>query len=165
MGALLNPSLGTIFWSTIAFLVVLFLLRKMAWGPILKALDDREKSIEEALNAAEKARTEMASMQADNERSIQEARNERNRMMQEAREMADSIISDAKNKAKEEACREVASAREAIELERKSAVAKLKAEVANLSIDIAEQIVRAELKEGSNQQELINKLIDESPLN
>jgi len=165
MGALLNPSLGTIFWSTIAFLVVLFLLRKMAWGPILKALDDREKSIEEALNAAEKARTEMASMQADNERSIQEARNERNRMMQEAREMADSIISDAKNKAKEEAGREVASAREAIELERKSAVAKLKAEVANLSIDIAEQIVRAELKEGSNQQELINKLIDESPLN
>jgi F-type H+-transporting ATPase subunit b len=79
--------------------------------------------------------------------------------------MADSIISDAKNKAKEEAGREVASAREAIELERKSAVAKLKAEVANLSIDIAEQIVRAELKEGSNQQELINKLIDESPLN
>lgn len=165
MGALLLPALGTIFWSTIAFVVVLLLLRKMAWGPILQALQDRERSIDEALNAAEKARTEMASLQADNERLLQEARSERERLLQEARDMADRMVSDAKGRAKEEADRLVGSAREAIELERKSAVAKLKAEVANLSIDIAEQVLRAELKDGGRQQELVNKLIDESPLN
>jgi F-type H+-transporting ATPase subunit b len=165
MGALLTPALGTIFWSTIAFLVVMLLLRKMAWGPILTALKEREQSIEDSLRAADKARLEMSSLQADNERLLQEARIERDRLLQEAREMSDKIVSEAKSRAKEEADREITNAREAIELERKSAVAKLKAEVASLSIDIAEQVIRAELKDGGRQQDLVNKLIDESPLN
>ena len=164
MDALLTPAFGTVVWSTIAFLVVLFLLRKMAWGPILTALKEREESIATALNEADKARSEMSALQADNERLLQEARAERDGMLREAREMADRLVADAKGKAKEEAAREAESAREAIATERKAAVAELKSEVAKLSVSIAEQLIRAELADASKQEALVSKLIDESPL-
>ena len=164
MDALLTPAFGTVVWSTIAFLVVLFLLRKMAWGPILTALKEREESIATALNEADKARSEMSALQADNERLLQEARAERDGMLREAREMADKLVADAKGKAKEEAAREAESAREAIATERKAAVAELKSEVAKLSVSIAEQLIRAELADASKQEALVSKLIDESPL-
>ena len=164
MDALLTPAFGTVVWSTIAFLVVLFLLRKMAWGPILTALKEREESIATALNEADKARSEMSALQADNERLLQEARAERDSMMREAREMADKLVVDAKGKAKEEAAREAELAREAIATERKAAVAELKAEVAKLSVSIAEQLIRAELADAGKQEALVSKLIDESPL-
>lgn len=164
MDALLTPAFGTVVWSTIAFLVVLFLLRKMAWGPILTALKEREESIASALNEADKARSEMSSLQADNERLIQEARVERDSMLREAREMADKLVADAKGKAKEETAREVESAREAIATERKAAVAELKSEVAKLSVSIAEQLIRAELADAGKQEALVSKLMDESPL-
>ena len=164
MDALLTPAFGTVVWSTIAFLVVLFLLRKMAWGPILTALKEREESIATALNEADKARSEMSALQADNERLLQEARAERDSMLREAREMADKLVADAKGKAKEEAAREAESAREAIATERKAAVAELKSEVAKLSVSIAEQLIRAELADASKQEALVSKLIDESPL-
>ncbi len=164
MDALLTPAFGTVVWSTIAFLVVLFLLRKMAWGPILTALKEREESIATALNEADKARSEMSALQADNERLIQEARAERDSMLREAREMADKLVADAKGKAKEEAAREAESAREAIATERKAAVAELKSEVAKLSVSIAEQLIRAELADAGKQEALVSKLIDESPL-
>ena len=122
MDALLTPAFGTVVWSTIAFLVVLFLLRKMAWGPILTALKEREESIASALNEADKARSEMSSLQADNERLLQEARVEHDSMVREAREMADKLVADAQGKDKEETAREVESAREAIPTERKAAV-------------------------------------------
>lgn len=165
MDALLTPAFGTVVWSTIAFLVVLFLLRKMAWGPILTALKEREESIATALNEADKARSEMSALQADNERLLQEARAERDGMLREAREMADKLVADAKGKAKEEAARETESAREAIATERKAAVAELKSEVAKLSVSIAEQLIRAELADAGKQEALVSKLIDESPLN
>ena len=164
MEALLTPAFGTVVWSTIAFLVVLFLLRKMAWGPILTALKEREESIATALNEADKARSEMSALQADNERLLQEARAERDGMLREAREMADRLVADAKGKAKEEAAREAESAREAIATERKAAVAELKSEVAKLSVSIAEQLIRAELADAGKQEALVSKLIDESPL-
>ena len=164
MDALLTPAFGTVVWSTIAFLVVLFLLRKMAWGPILTALKEREESIATALNEADKARSEMSSLQADNERLLQEARVERDSMLREAREMADKLVADAKGKAKEETAREVKSAREAIATERKAAVAELKSEVAKLSVSIAEQLIRAELADAGKQEALVSKLMDESPL-
>ena len=164
MDALLTPAFGTVVWSTIAFLVVLFLLRKMAWGPILTALKEREESIATALNEADKARSEMSALQADNERLLQEARAERDGMLREAREMADKLVADAKGKAKKEATREAESAREAIATERKAAVAELKAEVAKLSVSIAEQLIRAELADAGKQEALVSKLMDESPL-
>ena len=164
MDALLTPAFGTVVWSTIAFLVVLFLLRKMAWAPILTALKEREESIATALNEADKARSEMSALQADNERLLQEARAERDGMLREAREMADKLVADAKGKAKEEAAREAESAREAIATERKAAVAELKSEVAKLSVSIAEQLIRAELADAGKQEALVSKLIDESPL-
>lgn len=164
MDALLTPAFGTVVWSTIAFLVVLFLLRKMAWGPILTALKEREESIASALNEADKARLEMSSLQADNERLLQEARVERDSMLRGAREMADKLVADAKGKAKEETAREVESAREAIATERKAAVAELKSEVAKLSVSIAEQLIRAELADAGKQEALVSKLMDESPL-
>ena len=165
MEALLTPAFGTVVWSTIAFVVVLFLLRKMAWGPILTALKEREESIASALNEADKARSEMSALQADNNRLLQEARAERDSMLREARELADKVVAEAKTKAKDEAAREAESAREAIATERKAAVAELKAEVAKISVAIAEQLIRTELSNDDKQAALVQKLIEESPLN
>ena len=165
MDALLTPAFGTVVWATVAFLVVMLLLRKMAWGPILAALKEREESIASALNEADKARSEMTALQADNNRLLQEARAERDAMLREAREMADKVVAEAKAKAKNEAAREAENARQAIATERKTAVAELKAEVAKLSVTIAEQLIRTELSSDDKQQALVRKLIDESPLN
>ncbi len=165
MDALLTPAFGTVVWATIAFLVVMFLLRKMAWGPILSALKEREENIANALNEADRARSEMAALNADNERLLQEARVERDSMLREARDIADKVVADAKAKAKEEASRESEKARQVIATERKAAVAELKAEVAKLSVTIAEKLIRSELSGEEKQQALVQKLIDESPLN
>ena len=165
MGALLTPAFGTVVWASIAFLVVMFLLRRFAWGPILSALSDREQSIAGALSPAEKVRQEMADLSVSNENQMKEARAERDRMMREAREMADQMVADAKNKAKEAADKEVASAKDAIAVERKAAIAELKAEVGGLSLEIAERLLREKLESTEEQKALVNRLIDESPLN
>jgi F-type H+-transporting ATPase subunit b len=165
MGALLTPAFGTVVWASIAFIVVMLLLRRFAWGPILSALSDREQSIAGALSQAEKVRQEMAELSASNESQLNEARAERDRMMREAREMADQMVADAKNKAKEAADKEVASAKDAIAIERKAAVAELKAEVGTLSLEIAERLLREKLESSEEQKALVNRLIDESPLN
>jgi F-type H+-transporting ATPase subunit b len=165
MEQLLTPAFGTVFWATIAFLSVLYLLRRMAWGPILQALRDREESIENALREADKARDEMANLHADNEQLLKEARLKRDEMLKESREMADKVVAGAKAKAKEEASKEVELAREAIQLERIAAIADLKSEVAKLSVDIAERLLREELSESGKQKALVDKLIEESTLN
>jgi F-type H+-transporting ATPase subunit b len=160
MGALLTPALGTVVWASIAFLVVLFILRRFAWGPILTALNDREQSIAGALNEAEKVRKEMEALAASNENQLKEARAERDRMMREARDMADQLVADAKNKAREAADKEIASAKDAIAIERKAAVAELKAEVGNLSLEIAERLLREKLESNEEQKALVNRLIE-----
>ncbi|PCJ81938.1 MAG: ATP synthase F0 subunit B [Bacteroidetes bacterium] len=165
MGTLLTPAFGTVFWATLAFLATLFILKKFAWGPILEALKAREESIGNALLSAEKAREEMANLNSDNERLLQEARASRDEMLKESREMADKVVSDAKARAKTEASREVEIARVAIATERKAAIAELKAEVAKLSINIAEKLLRDELADSDKQKALVDKLISESTLN
>jgi F-type H+-transporting ATPase subunit b len=165
MEALLNTALGTVFWSTISFLVVLVLMRRMAWGPILQGLKEREEEIDGALNKAKEARAEIENLQADNERLLQDARAERDGMMRDARDMSDKLISDAKSTAKSEGERMIEQAKQAIDGERAAAVADLKAEVAKLSLEIAEKLVRQELKDDAAQQELIGRMITDSKLN
>ena len=165
MEALLNTALGTVFWSTISFLVVLVLMRRMAWGPILQGLKEREEEIDGALNKAKEARAEIENLQADNERLLQDARAERDGMMRDARDMSDKLISDAKSTAKSEGERMIEQAKQAIDGERAAAVADLKAEVAKLSLEIAEKLVRQELKDDAAQQELVGRMITDSKLN
>ena len=165
MEAFLNTVYGTVFWSTISFLVVLILMRRMAWGPILQGLKEREEEIDGALNKAKEARAEIENLQADNERLLQDARAERDGMMRDARDMSDKLISDAKSTAKAEGERMIDQAKQAIDGERAAAVADLKAEVAKLSLEIAEKLVRQELKDDAAQQELIGRMITDSKLN
>lgn len=165
MEGLLSVSLGTVFWASISFLIVLILLKKMAWKPILQALKDREESIENALSEAEKARAEMANLQSDNEKFLKEARIERDHILKEAREMRDSMIAEAKNKAQGEADKMIESAREAIENEKNAAIADMKAQVASLSLDIAEKVIRQKLSDDSQQQQLVEGMLNEVKLN
>ncbi|MCE2773628.1 MAG: F0F1 ATP synthase subunit B [Bacteroidetes bacterium] len=162
---LVMPDIGLVIWMSITFLIVLFLLKKFAWGPILKMIHEREASIEEALKSAERAKAEMQALQADNERIIAEARQERDRMMKEARDMKDAIVGEAKSKAKEEADKMLAIARETIHNEKMAAITDLKNQVAQLSIDVAEKILKRELAAESKQKELLGDLMKDVKLN
>lgn len=162
---LVKPDLGLFFWMMITFLIVLFLMTKFAWKPIMKMIKDREASIDDALKSAEKAKAEIASMQADNERLLNEARRERDAMLKEARDMKDAIVGEAKGKAKAEADKLLATAREAIQNEKMAAITDLKNQVAQLSIDIAEKMLKRELSSDSKQKELISDLLKDAKLN
>lgn len=162
---LITPEIGLIFWSALSFLVLLFILKKFAWGPILKSVRDREDSITEALEAAEAAKTEMENLTADNERILKEARAERDAMLKEARDLKNKMITDAKEEAKTAADKMIEQAQAAIESEKKAAVEELKAQVATLSVDIAEKVVRAELADSSKQQKLVEDLLGDATLN
>jgi len=133
-------SVGLFFWQSILFLVLIFLLKKYAWGPILQAINEREEGIKEALEAADHAKKEMQALNADNERILHEAKVERDAILKEAREIKEGIISEAKTKATEEADKVMASAREQIHNEKMAAITELKNHVANLSIDIAQKV-------------------------
>jgi F-type H+-transporting ATPase subunit b len=163
--SLVTPDLGLIFWTLVTFLLLVFLLGKFAWKPILKMVNEREASIEEALKAAERARDEMKSLQADNEAILKEAREERERILKEAREMKNKIVSDAKDAASAEAEKAVTSAKAAIEAEKAAAVAELKNQAAVLSIDVAEKVLGQELSAENKQAEMIGKMIDEVKFN
>jgi len=162
---LVTPALGLTFWMVISFLTVFFLLAKFAWKPILKMIREREKSIEDALASAEKAKLEMAALQSDNERIIAEARGERDRLLKEAREMKDAIVGEAKTKAQAEAEKIMTAARESIHNEKMAAITDLKNQVAQLSIDIAEKILKQELSSEDKQKALINNLLQDVKLN
>jgi len=123
---LVKPEFGLVFWMTLSFLIVVFILSKFAWGPILNSLKERETSIEDALNAAKKAKDEVANMKAENEALLQEARQERDRMMKEARDTKDAIVAEARSKAKSESDRLLAMARESIQNEKMAAITELK---------------------------------------
>ncbi len=161
MDGLLSVSYGTVFWATVAFLVVAFLLKKMAWGPILKSLEERSQGIENALNEAERARQEMSKLQAGNEQLLREARDERDRILTEAKALKDSIVSDARNKASEETSRIIASAMLEIDIQKKSAITEMKNQVATLSVDIAERLTREKLSDSEKQRALNESLIAE----
>ena len=133
-----------ILWMTVSFAALIFILRKFAWKPILKSLHDREESIDEALNQANKAREEMANLKADNEKLLKEAQEERNVILRDARKVKDSIIEEARQKANEEANNIVENAKERIENEKMMAMTDLKNQIADLSIDIAKNILERE---------------------
>ena len=162
---LVTPSIGLIFWTTLAFVVLLILLRKFAWKPILSAVNTREESITNAMNAAEEAKKEMANLTSTNERLLNEAREERDSLMKEAREMKAEIIAKAKEEATSEGEKMIVNAKAAIETERKTAIADLKNQVASLSIDIAEKIVKGNLSGDDKQKQLVNELVEEVNLN
>jgi F-type H+-transporting ATPase subunit b len=162
---LLKAPIGLIFWMMISFLVVLFLLKKFAWPIILKSLSDREESIANALNSAQKAKEEMAALKADNEKLLVQARAERDQLLKEARDTRDSIVAEAKNKAQVEANKIMAQARETINNEKNAAISELKNQVATMSIEIAEKILRQELSNDDKQKRLMDTLIKDISLN
>ncbi len=162
---LVTPDIGLLFWMLVSFLIVLFLLKKFAWKPILASLKTREESISEALNTAKKAKEEMASLKADNEKLIQQARAERDAMLKEARDTKDAIISESKTKAQTEANKIMAQARETINTEKNAAIAEIKNQVASMSIEIAEKILRQELSNDQKQKSLMENLMKDISLN
>jgi len=165
MEKLIQPEIGLIFWMTLSFVIVMYILAKFAWKPILKALSDREENIEEALNTARKAKEEMVALKADNERLLNEARIERDKMLKEARDTKDAIIAEAKGKAQAEANKIMTSAREAINNEKMAAITELKNQVAKMSIEIAEKILRHELSNDEKQKALVENLLRDISLN
>lgn len=154
---LVKPELGLIIWSTVTFLLLLFLLTKFAWKPILAALKEREQKIADSLDLAEKTKLEMQAVQAGNERLLNEARMERDKILKEAKEMKESIIAQAKKSAEEETRKSVAQAKEAIDKEKSNAMAELKNTTAQLSVEIAEKILRKKLEATAEQDSIINE--------
>lgn len=160
-----NFSLGLFFWEAILFIALILFLKKFAWKPILDSVNSREEGIKNALDSAEKAKLEMQNLQADNEKLLKEARAEREEMLKEAREIKNKMIDDAKVQAKEEAGKLVTQAQASIETEKKAAIAELKSQVANLSIEIAEKVVREELSNKDKQVKLVESMLGEATLN
>ncbi len=152
-------STGLFIWQTIIFLVLLFLLRKYAWKPILSAVEDRNNSIDEALNAAENAKKEMAELSANNEKIISDARIERDGIIKEAREIKEKTINSAKEKASKEAEKIIQSAKEQINNEKMKAMTELKNEVADIAITMAEKIIASELKDADKQKDIISEAL------
>jgi len=162
---LVTPNPGTIFWMVIIFGLVLFILRKFAWKPILNALKDREESIASALSAADEAKKEVASLKADNEKIIAEARREKDVILKEARELKDKIIAEAKEKANREAAKNIEQARLQIESEKTAAITEIKKQVAELSVMIAEKVIKKELANKGEQEKMVDGLVNEIKLN
>jgi F-type H+-transporting ATPase subunit b len=154
-----------IFWTTIIFVIFLFLMRKLAWKPILGAVKSREDSINNALLSAEQAKKEMQNLKADNEKLLAEARAERDAMLREARELKEKMISDAREEAQVQGAKMIEQAKASIESEKNQAMAELKNQVSSLSLKIAEKLLKEELSSNENQVKLVNKMLDDVKLN
>lgn len=166
MDKLINEfSLGLFFWQLLLFVGLVLLLRKFAWKPILDSVEKRESGIEDALKAAENAKLEMQNLQADNEKLLNEARSERESMLKEARELKAKMIADAEEDAQAKANKMIEQAQAAIESEKKSAMAELKGQVATLSLEIAEKVVKDELASKDKQMELVEAMLGDAKLN
>jgi len=166
MDKLINDfSVGLFFWQSLLFIALILLLKKFAWGPILTAVEEREEGIKDALEAAEKAKAEMQALNADNERILAEARIERDVLLKEAREMKDKIVNEAKDQANTEADKILISAKEQINNEKMKAITELKNQVADMSIDIAEKILKSELSDKNKQNELVAEALKINELN
>lgn len=162
---LITPDLGLIFWTGLVFLLLMFILTKFIWKPILGAVKSREENIHDALEMAEKTKAEMKMLQAQNENLLKEARVERDSMIKDAKETATKMVDDAKNRAKEEAEKVLTSAQLAITAEKNAALAELKTQVASMALEIAEKIVRDELSAGDKQKKMASQLAEEISLN
>ena len=162
---LITPGLGLIFWMTLAFLFLVFILGKFAWKPILQMLKERETSIHEALNEANKAREEMKTLKFTNEQLLQEAKNERDALLNEARKIKEKLIEDARIKANEEALRIVEGAKESINNEKMAAMMELKNQIAENSLTLAKFILKRELSDPKRQEEYVQELLKEVKFN
>ena len=162
---LLTPSLGLIIWTLLAFLIVLFVLRKFAWTPILNSLNERERGIADSLETAEKVKREMAQMKSENEDLMARAREERGAMLKEARETKDRIIAESKEQAKVEYSKIIAEAQQAIEAQKMSAITEVKNQVGKLVIEVTEKVLRRELSNPAAQEAHIKDLVEEVKLN
>ena len=157
-------SIGLFFWQTVIFVCLIFLLKKYAWKPILDSVNEREEGIKNALLSAEKAKEEMASLQSDNEQTLKKARLERDGLLKEAREIKQKLIDDAKNEASAEAKKILIQAQETIKSEKNAAIVDLKNQVANLSVEIAEKVLKEKLSNNKSQMELVKELVKDVSL-
>jgi F-type H+-transporting ATPase subunit b len=162
---LVTPGIGLIFWMLVSFSLVLFVLGKYAWTPIMKGIHQREDTIEKALEAANEAKKEMLKLKAGNEQLLRDAKDERDALMRDARKVKESILEEARVKANEEAARIIENARENIQFEKMAAINELKNQIATISIEIAEKLIGKELENKKSQQELTEKLLKEVKIN
>lgn len=162
---LVTPSIGLIVWQTVAFLLLLFLLAKFAWKPVMQGISERERSIESALDAAEKAKQEMARLTGENQQLLKEARAERDLILKEAKTLKDQIVSEAKTQAQVEGAKMIEKAKQEIESQKAAALAEVKGQVAALSIEIAEKVLRNQLEDQNKQNALVNDLLKDVELN
>ena len=156
---MIEPGIGLLFWMTLTFIILLFLLAKFVWKPILNAVNEREVSIQDALNQAQLAKEEMAQLKSDNERIIREAKAERDAILKEAREIKEKIVSDAKDIAKVEGDKMIAQARQSIVAEKSAAVAEIKNQIGSLSVQIAESILKQKLDTTDAQNQLVENIL------
>ena len=163
--SLTSPAIGTIFWTVLIFSIFFLVLTKFAWKPILSAVKQRDEMIRGSLSSAEKARKEMLKLQSDNEAILRKAREEREGIIKEARDVRDKLISEAKGKASEEAEKLIEKARAGIEREKAIALADIREQVANLSIEIASKLIGEKLKKTGEQGKLIKNYLKEVDIN
>ncbi|MBF6610605.1 MAG: F0F1 ATP synthase subunit B [Chryseobacterium sp.] len=162
---IIEPGIGLLFWMTLTFLILLFLLTKFAWKPIMKAVNDREVSIVDALNQAKLAKIEMEQLKSDNERIIREAKAERDSILKEAREIKDRIVGEAKDIAKLEGDKIIEQARQSIQAEKSAAMADIKTQIGALSVNIAENILKQKLNSNEAQDTLVENYLNNINLN
>ncbi|MCT2409694.1 F0F1 ATP synthase subunit B [Chryseobacterium antibioticum] len=162
---IIEPGIGLLFWMTLTFVILLFLLAKYAWKPIVNAVNDRETSIVDALNQAKLAKKEMEELKADNERIIREAKIERDAILKEAREIKDRIVGEAKDAAKSEGDKIIEAAKQTIQTEKNAAMADIKTQIGVLSVNIAESILKQKLDNNEAQNELVQNYLNKSNLN
>ena len=166
MDKLINQfEFGLFFWQILIFVGLIFLLKKFAWKPILDAVNEREDGIKNALLSAENARKEMANLQADNQRILQEARTERDAMLKDAREIKEKMIADSKAEAQAQGAKMIEQAKVSIAAEKNAAIAELKSQVSNLSITIAEKLLKEELSNKDAQAKMVEKMLGDIKLN
>jgi F-type H+-transporting ATPase subunit b len=162
---LLTPSTGLFFWQLVIFLGLFFLLAKFAWKPILSGLKEREESIQTALDSAERAKQDMAALQAGNEKLLKEAREERDKILRDARAAASLLQEQIQTEAKKNADRLIADARAVINTEKQAALRDVKQQVALFSLQVAERLMKKNLESDKAQKDLIESYIKDIKLN
>jgi F-type H+-transporting ATPase subunit b len=162
---LLSPELGLFFWTLLAFLIVFYILKKFAWKPILQSLGDRERGIAESIAAADRIRKEMGMMQAENEKLLASAREERQVMLREAKEAGDKMINEAKDRARIEADKMIADARQQIEQQKMAALTDVKNQIGVLAVEVAEKVLRRNLANDTAQTDYARQLVEDVKLN
>jgi F-type H+-transporting ATPase subunit b len=162
---LLTPELGLFFWTLFAFLIVFFILKKVAWKPILNSLSEREKGIADSIATAERVKNEMSQLKSENEKILAEAREERTAMLREAKETRDKIVNEAKDLAKAEANKIIVDAQHQIQQQKMAALTEVKNEIGNLAIEVAGRILRKQLSSAEGQDAYMKMLAEDIKLN